>query len=109
MTVECCKAHPDRTINLDTWEEFEEKVKELRKERGPRSSGLLFRGQGNFCWSLKTTLERAPVEREMSFQDYYESIYRAKPAIESYTEKSWDIPDPNEAAILILGFRRPSE
>ena len=100
MAVECRNAHPDRTINLVTWEEFEEKLKELRKGRGPHSSGLLFRGQGNFCWPLKTTLERSPVEREKSFQDYYESIYRAKPAIESYTEKSWDIPDPNEVGDL---------
>ena len=100
MTVECHKAHPDRTINLVTWEEFEEKLKELRRERGPHSSGLLFRGQENFGWLLKTTLERSPVEREMSFQDYYETIYRAKPAIESYTEKSWDIPDPHEVGSL---------
>lgn len=100
MAVESRNAYPDRTINLDTWEKFEEKVKELRKERGPRSSGLLFRGQGNSCWPLSTTLERAPVKREMSFHDYYESIYRAKPAIESYTEKSWNIPDPHKVRNL---------
>ncbi len=100
MTAECRNAHPDRTINLVAWEELEEKLKELRKDRGPHSSGLLFRGQGNSCWPLSTTLERVTVKREMSFQDYYESIYRAKPAIESYTEKTWDIPDPHEVGSL---------
>ena len=100
MTVECCNAYPNRTINLVTWEEFEEKLQELRKEHGPRFSGLLFRGQGNSYWPLKTTLERAPVKSEMSFQDYYETIYRATPTIESYTEKSWDVPDPHEVGSL---------
>lgn len=100
MTLENCNGHPDRTINLDTWEEFEAKLKELRKERGPHSSELLFRGQGNFGWKLLTTLDRSPVRRERSFQGYYESIYRAKPAIESYTGKCWDIPDPNEVGDL---------
>ena len=43
MPVETRPEQLDRPINLDTWEEFEEKLKELRKESGPRSSGLLFR------------------------------------------------------------------
>lgn len=81
MTLESRNVHPDRTINLDTWEEFEEKLQELRKERRLRSAELLFRGQGNFDWKLLTTLDRSPVERERSFQGCYESIYRAKPAI----------------------------
>ena len=100
MAVESRPAQLDRTIDIDTWEEFEEKLKELQKERGPRSSGLLFRGQEDFGWPLSTTLERSPVEPEMSFQDYYESIYRAKPAIESNTEKSWHIPDPHKVGSL---------
>ena len=100
MTLKNCNAHADRTVHLDTWEEFGAKLKELRKERGPHSSELLFRGQGNFDWKLLTTLDRSPARREMSFQDYYESIYRAKPAIESYTGKSWDIPDPHEVVSL---------
>ena len=100
MPVETRPEQLDRTINLDTWEEFEEKLKELRKECGPRSSGLLFRGQEDFCWELSTTLARPPVERKMSFQDYYVSIYRAKAEIEAHTGKIWDLPDPHEVKRL---------
>ena len=95
---------PHTIPDLRTWEEFEEKLKKLQKECVPRSSGLLFRGQGDLCWPLSTTLERSlewsSVEPEMSFQHYYESIYRAKSEIESYTEKNWDIPDPPEVGRL---------
>ena len=84
---------PHTIFDLRTWEEFEEKLKEL-----PEKSS--FRGQENSRWPVTTTLDRPPDEREMSFQHYYESIYRAKPDIESCTEKSWDIPDPTEVGRL---------
>ena len=76
-----------------TWNEFEEKLKELPEK-------ALFRGQENSCWPVTTTLERLLDGREMSFQHYYKSIYQAKSEIESYTGKSWDIPDPPEVGRL---------
>ena len=95
---------PHTILDLRTWEEFEEKLKELQEkapdERRPESLPFLYRGQENDCWPVTTTLERPPDGREMSFQHYYESIYRAKSEIESYTEKSWDIPDPPEVGRL---------
>ena len=36
--------------------------------------------------------------------NYYLSIYRSKPAIESYTEKIWDVPDPSEVESLSERF-----
>ena len=107
MTIESSNARPDRTSNLDRWEKFEEKLKKLRQDRGPHSSKLLFRGQGNFGWPLSTTLERLPGELPVSFQDHYESIYQAKPAIESFTEKSWDIPVPRKVKCLTSGKYEP--
>ena len=91
---------PHTILDLHTWEEFEERLKELQEksldERRPESLPFLYRGQENACWSVTTTLERPPDGREMSFEHYYESIYRAKSEIESCTEKKWDIPDPPE-------------
>ena len=86
---------PVLTKGCRNWEEFEEKLKEVQEE-----APFLYRGQENSCWPVTTTLERPPDGRAMSFQHYYESIYRAKPEIESYTEKSWDIPDPTEVGRL---------
>ena len=100
MTVETRAAQPDRTIDLRTWEEFEERLQELRKEFGRPTTGLLFRGQEDSSWALSPTIERPPVERDISFQEYYESIYRAKPEIEAHTGKSWRLPDPLEVGNL---------
>ena len=58
--------------------------------------GLRHDGQEDSCWAVTTTLERSPDGLvSMPFLNYYLSIYRAKHAIESYTEKSWDVPDPS--------------
>ena len=103
-----------------TWEEFEEKLKELQEEAPSLDQTeilpyrpVLYRGQENSCWPVKTTLERYVADLPdvhleegdgdppgMSFQSYYESIYRAKSELESHTEKSWDIPDPSEVGRL---------
>ena len=77
-------------LDLRTWEELEEKLKELQEkvpdERRPEPLPFLYRGQENSCWTITTTLERPLDGREsMPFGDYYLSIYRAKPEIESYT------------------------
>src|SRR5690242_19145780 len=68
--------------NLNTWEEFEETLRDLRKEHDQsdvqlKSSSLLFRGQEDSCWLLKTTLERR--RERMLFNDYYLTISRIRP------------------------------
>jgi hypothetical protein len=60
----------NETLN---WEAFEHKVKELRGKYRSESSPLLFRGQGNAEWPLKTTLERSGAGR-MLFREYYQLI-----------------------------------
>ena len=103
---------PHTILDLRTWEEFEEKkLKELQEkaeeEHGP---DLLYRGQGHSCWPVTTTLERSLDGQEMSFLRYYESIYRAKPKIESYPEspssESWEVPPPGRLGHK-LGNREP--
>ena len=70
--------------NLNTWEEFEEALKDIRKEHDKsdaKTTPLLFRGQENSCWRLRTTLE---LRRErMLFADYYGLIARIRPQIET--------------------------
>jgi hypothetical protein len=82
--------------NLNTWEEFEEVLKDVRKEHDQsdaqiKSSFLLFRGQENSCWLLRTTLDRR--RERMLFTDYYGIITRIRPQIESLTGNEWPIPD----------------
>jgi hypothetical protein len=47
-----------KVIDAPDWRTFEQKVHELREEYHKESSSLLFRGQGNSDWELKTTLDR---------------------------------------------------
>jgi FRG domain len=83
----------ERKVN--TWEDFERQVQDLRKERESSSdspnSSLLFRGQEDSSWLLKTTLDRK--RERMLFIDYYHVICRIQPQIETLTEREWPIPD----------------
>ena len=74
---------------VDSWEEFEEKVRELHHGRrsrlaasGPRPSHFLFRGQEDASWKLRTTLERAGRTR-MAYPDYYQLISKIHSEIAS--------------------------
>jgi hypothetical protein len=81
--------------NVNAWEDFENQLQDLRKERDASSdspnSSLLFRGQEDSRWLLKTTLDRK--RERMLFSDYYRVISRIQPQIETQTEKEWPIPE----------------
>jgi hypothetical protein len=101
---------PHTVFDLGTWEEFEEKLKQLRNERarhqslpGPRSSELLFRGQENSCWPLSTTLERSG-RKEMLLEQYCLLICRVQPQVETFTGSSWDLPQWPEIKKLLGEF-----
>src|SRR5260221_14765423 len=93
-----------KTENFDHWHEFEARIRELYDERRARKadpdstyvSNLLFRGQSNADWPLATTLERYAVSKtELLLADaYYHGIYIAKPEIETYTGRRWEIDTP---------------
>lgn len=80
--------------SLETWAQFEETVEDIRREHvlsaDQDRSPLLFRGQENSCWSLRTTLDRW--RERMPFGDYYRIIDRIQPQIESLTRTEWPIP-----------------
>jgi len=84
-------------IRLKNWEAFEgaiagtfEGVKQRRAETNLSVSDPLFRGQELASWQLKTTLERF-VSRQYSMEDYYNTMRAVKPALESFTEKTWNL------------------
>jgi hypothetical protein len=57
-------------FNLATWEEFVSKINEIRSGEQPTKQPLLFRGQSDSGWALKTSLDRYNQEG-MLFSDYY--------------------------------------
>ena len=45
-------------INVRTWEEFEENLRDLKQAMDGGLLGFLFRGHGDSRWQLDTTLQR---------------------------------------------------
>ena len=82
-------------VTVKTWEGFEERIKALES----REYDVLYRGQANSkaVWKLETTLDRFGFP-ELKLMDYYSIIYLAKPRIEAFIDKSWNIPSPKEYA-----------
>ncbi len=80
-------------IDLNSWEEFEERIKGLENESCDHasSSEFLYRGQGKRSFWLSTTLERHG-KKNLSFRDYFRLISIVKPQIESFSEANWKIP-----------------
>jgi hypothetical protein len=93
--------------NITCWEEFIEGVEEIRRKRAGsvdyvQDSPLLFRGQGNSCWQLSTTLERK--RERMLYKDYYRIIGRIKPQIETLIGGDWPIPPYPEVERLVKTY-----
>lgn len=86
-------------VKLHTWENFEAEITTLfdtvRKKRAETEmhvSRPLFRGHANASWKLDTTLERY-TSQQYSMRDYYYLIRGVRPAVESYTEKHWNLSE----------------
>ncbi len=79
---------------VPTWEEFKTQLENLKKEVAhyeTQHQPLLFRGQEDGHWPLCSTLDR--LQERMPFAEYYRSIHRVKPQVESFTGREWQIPD----------------
>ena len=83
---------------LNSWSEFEREVAELELDRerlGEKSesyvSSLLFRGQANSSWGLRSTLETYTKTEGMLAIDYFRIAERVRPQVETYTGKRWDV------------------
>jgi hypothetical protein len=105
MTEETGPASGDEGENLDTWEQFEERLKSLRQ--GCEAEAVLrplFRGQGDSGWHLRTTLERRG-RSDMTVEAYYRLVAaRIKPEVESLTEHNWNVPPFPEVEKLLNDY-----
>jgi len=91
------------TKDLDSWAEFPDAIREIRDRYAQRELELpdgstaslpvdiVFRGQGNSDWSLDTTLERTS-DWPYSIITYMERATSVHNAIESISDRKWDIP-----------------
>jgi FRG domain len=75
------------------WEEFESELQviqnRLHQAGASAEPHLLFRGQENSRWPLKTTLERSGHDG-MSFSNYYDVISGIRPQVETLIGTVWD-------------------
>jgi hypothetical protein len=84
-------------IDLTSWEGFEKTIADLLKARDRRlaqsadfMSPLLYRGHADSSWKLTTTLERH-TGRLLSLKEYYRTILRTIPQVETFTDASWAV------------------
>jgi hypothetical protein len=87
-------------IDVQSWEEFEKALKDIRRAEvsANRTAEFLFRGLSDSAQQLATTLERAGREG-IRVSEYYQIIDRIKPQIETFTGRTWKIapwPDVEE-------------
>jgi len=80
-----------RECRVETWEEFIQRVKQLKDGQNSAELPLLFRAQSDSGWALETTLERIKKPR-MLLHEYYRLILKVRPQIEAFTGKRWVIP-----------------
>ncbi len=89
-------------IELDSWEQFPVQIERIRNKYSAHQDAgfvqrnlILFRGQANSEWGLKTTLERFS-KISWTLRSYYGLALRCAPQIESFTEKNLQLPDWTE-------------
>lgn len=88
---------------LETWEQFTDELERLYLEHASRQvshayiSNLLFRGHGDSTWKLETTLERATTVHP-SLVQYFQTIKRIQPKLETLSAVRWETPTVSEYA-----------
>lgn len=94
--------------DLNSWQELKNELRTLQNEheklRGADDCVLLFRGQPDASWLLKTTLDRR--QEDMRVLDYYRLIRRIRPEIESMTGVELPIPNFPQTESLLEGYEK---
>jgi len=100
-----------KTIDLDNWEEYQEKLKfpsDVEKIMDTLSTGrfpeIYYRGQADIEWGLKTTLQRLEDEivYNYDFYPYLQKSISICGAVDTYTDSNWNLDngDLNTGKIL---------
>lgn len=83
------------THNLDSWEAFEDGVKqieikteELEKSTSSHTTSVFYRGQANAEWHLKSTLERK-VKKDITVDSYFNLMLKIWNSPASTFKKKW--------------------
>jgi hypothetical protein len=97
---------------LSSWEEFLDRVMEIRKEyKLPEDSttagGLIFRGQADSEWGLVTSLERI-AGSQTSLMSYYRKALCCLPQVEAFIGKTWEIPTYEEYGDICKSYDKLS-
>jgi hypothetical protein len=100
--------------DLETWEDFAAAVAEIERQCSALGgnplryvSPLIYRGQADSGWDLQTTVERF-LGYPPTVSSYYEAVSAIRPYIESFTGKSWNLPQHDDLALQLQelqGFR----
>lgn len=80
-----------------SWEEFETSMLKEMDAPDESRSHLLFRGLPSIKMPLLTTLERITNEPKFSSARYYRQVLTALRRIESFLDKTWNLPEPERA------------
>lgn len=87
--------------DLDRWEQYSDKISELKTAYGPDRPELLekgfiahmmFRGHPDSNWKLETTLERYS-SKVWTIEKYMRKVASSVSQFESFTGRQWNIPD----------------
>jgi hypothetical protein len=86
-----------KNTDIHNWEDFEKEIKKLHDYRdgiiNKTKMGVsepIFRGQSDSTWELLATLDRF-TNSELRLEEYHKIILAAKPQIESFLNKQWDV------------------
>jgi hypothetical protein len=90
-------------IRVNTWEECEVEFQKIEHFNRNSFIPACFRGHADARWSLITTLERRTTAIS-SFLEYYRKMLVIKPAIETFTNSIWDMPEFAEIQKWVMSY-----
>jgi hypothetical protein len=94
-----------KETSVSTWRDCEALLLRFEKKNSKSLTGVWFRGISNAEWELTTTLERRS-SRPISVAEYFQLMSRVKPEIETFTGKTWELPEWSEPANDFGGYFR---
>lgn len=74
--------------HFNSWGQLLEELECLSELCEESTEDLLYRGQSDSKWDLKTTLERK-LKQPVTLSRYYQFAYSAKARVETFTDKEW--------------------
>jgi hypothetical protein len=85
----------NKETHVSTWRDCERCLLKIENENSKSLTGVWFRGVSNAKWELRTTLERR-TSRPLSVAEYFQLMSRVKPEIETFTGRTWELPEWSE-------------